>query len=1011
MFTSEPSRPRVDVRLLGPVRVDVGGRPLAVDTRKALALLAYVVTTGRPVSRDGLAALLWPESGEADARGALRRTLSVLNAGLAGVGLTIDRATVGLRLEELDVDLWRFRAALEEVRRHGHGPDVACPACLTRLDEAVAASAGEFLEGFSLRDSEPFDEWQRAEAASHRRDLASTLERLARGRASGGAWPAAIVAGRRWLDLDSLHEPAHRLLMTVLARAGEPAAAIAQYRDCLRTLDAELGVSPLPETTDLYEAIRAGEVDAASPAPSTARSLVPEQVVPSIAPALAGRDEELAAVLAAVRSIGPHGRGVIVAGEPGIGKTRLVGEAVREIRRGGGRVLEARAHAGEASIAFGPIADLLRVGLGAPDVESRLATVRPDLLREVARLVPLPAVPAAEAVDDPLSRSRLVEGLADTLTALVRGERPGAIWVDDLHHADASTIDVVAFLANRLSGRPLAVLVAWRSAEVSERLAGRLLDAGRDGLVTRLELGRLGRTAVAELASEALGAEATPDRVDRLVAESEGLPLYVVEILAEAARGRAVERTTPGMPGGVQRLLRSRIAAAEGIAAQLLAAAAVIGRTFDLDVVRAASGRSEDEAIDGLEELIRRGLVREVDGPTDGVLRYDFTHGGLRDVAYESLGLARRRLIHRRAAAGFAASPAMIGQDRVRWSLVAHHETLAGRTAEAAEAHRRAGDHARLVFANEEARIHLETALALGHPAVAALDEALGEILILLGDYAAAIVHLEAAAARAGPSRQPRIERQLGMVHARRGAWAQADNHLVAALALLDEDDGSGELRSRMIAERSAIALRRGDDAEAARLATSALAVAEATTDPGGVARARDLLGILARRRGDLAEAASQLEQALAATDAADAARKDTAARKGAAREGPAREGPAREGPARQGAARQGEPSGGERAEDPGLRVAVLNTLGLVRADAGDPEGAIEAAVEALALCERQGDRHRQAALENNLADFLHAASRPTEAMDHLKRAVSLFAEIGGEPGALEPEIWKLVEW
>jgi tetratricopeptide (TPR) repeat protein len=96
---------------------------------------------------------------------------------------------------------------------------------------------------------------------------------------------------------------------------------------------------------------------------------------------------------------------------------------------------------------------------------------------------------------------------------------------------------------------------------------------------------------------------------------------------------------------------------------------------------------------------------------------------------------------------------------------------------------------------------------------------------------------------------------------------------------------------------------------------------------------------------------------------------------------------------------------------DPGVRIAALNTLALVLAGQGDRERAISLARDALARCERQGDRHRQAALENNLADLLQATGRSAEALEHLKRAVTLFAEVGGRPGELEPEIWKLVEW
>src|SRR6266516_7435838 len=118
---------RVSIQLLGPVRVLVTGAPLAVDTRKAIALVAYLAVTGRPQSRESLAALLWPEADGADARAALRRTLSVLNAGLGAGTLAIDRASVSLRQGQAEVDLAQFRARLGRARDHRHEPDDGCP--------------------------------------------------------------------------------------------------------------------------------------------------------------------------------------------------------------------------------------------------------------------------------------------------------------------------------------------------------------------------------------------------------------------------------------------------------------------------------------------------------------------------------------------------------------------------------------------------------------------------------------------------------------------------------------------------------------------------------------------------------------------------------------------------------------------------------------------------------------------------------------------------------------------
>ena len=950
---------RVSIQLLGPVRVSIAGAPLAVDTRKATALLAYLAVTGRPASRESLAALLWPDADSGDARAALRRTLSVLNAGLGAGALSIDRSAVSLRDNDTDVDLRQFRAALGRARDHRHDPDASCPSCIAALEEAVALDRGEFMSGFALRDSEAFDDWQIAEAEAHRRDLAGAFERLARSLAAGGGSERALGASRRWLELDTLHEPAHRLLMELLARAGEPAAAIQQYRDCVRILDRELGVAPLPETTELYEGIRADRLPKAASStkrPEPASRISARPVLP-----LAGRDGELATLRQAYRSVGPDGRLLVVEGEAGIGKTRLVTDFAAGLRETGGVVLESRAYAGEAAIAMAPISELLRAGLDRPRAESRLRLVRSDLRAEATRLVPLPDVvgdgrPHARP-SDPFSGARLVEGVAEVLSALVAGAAPGVVLVEDLNRTDESSLAVIAYLAHRLRGRPILLLVTWRPEELDDDVRSKVTaGAEGDGLAVRVGLGRLDRAAVATLVSASLGT-ADPIVAETLFMESEGLPLYVAEALASPI---PIGGPTPG---GVAALLRSRIAAVGELARQVVSAAAVIGRSFELETVRIASGRGEDEAIAGLEELVRRGLIVELGPSVGGDVRYDFSHGRLRDVAYESIGLARRRLLHRRVAEALG-SVGADGSDAARWSLIAYHEGLAGRSSEAAVAHRLAGERARAVFANREAREHFEAALALGDPNVADLHESLAEVLTLLGDYAAAIAQFEVAAALASPERRAAIDHHLGLVHARRGDWSRADGYVAGALASVPE--GATEVRSALLADRSAIAHRSGDSSAAGDLAGQALRLAKAANDLAGVARAEDLLGILARGRGDLDAARAHLERSCEAAAAG---------------------------------------------ADPGPRIAALNSLALVHADLGERARAVELTREALALCELQGDRHHQAALENNLADLLRAGGRQDEAMEHLKRAVTIFAEVGGQPDELQPEIWMLIEW
>jgi DNA-binding SARP family transcriptional activator len=205
---------QLDIRLLGTPRIEVGGQPIEVDTRKATALLAYLAVTATRHGRDTLAAMFWPEADDERARGALRRTLSTLNAALGAGWLAIDRETVGLHAHAglwLDIDAFR-RLARER----------------STLPQAVELFRGDFMAGFALRDSPAFDDWQLYQSEAIQAELASALERLMDALADAGEFDAAIAAARRRLALDALHEPSHRRLMECLARAGQRGAALRQ---------------------------------------------------------------------------------------------------------------------------------------------------------------------------------------------------------------------------------------------------------------------------------------------------------------------------------------------------------------------------------------------------------------------------------------------------------------------------------------------------------------------------------------------------------------------------------------------------------------------------------------------------------------------------------------------------------------------------------------------------------------------------------------------------------------
>ncbi len=939
----------LEIALLGPPSVTVGGAPLVVDTRKAVALLAYLAVTGRPQAREQVAVLLWPDQDDAHSRSALRRTLSTLRTALGGRWVTAPGDAVALEGDEWRLDLDEFRSLVASCAEHGHGRIDACGECVGPLRTAAALARGGFMDGFTLRDSPEFDDWQRFQAEGIAREVGQALERLVEACADAGLTGEAVEHARRLLSLDPLREPVHRRLMSLYASAGDRSAAVEQYRECVRVLERELGVAPLEETTELYHAIVEGRTSITSHRPvvhgeptGRARDLP-----------LVGRSDSLEEARSAIQRGLADGHLLVVEGEGGIGKTRLVNEATRSV---GALVAEVRCFQGETGLAYAPVASALRAAAAAaPDAWNG---VGPQWRHEAARLVPdLPAPgPEPAPLAGPGAQTRFVEGVVRTLTESLGPN--GVLVVDDAQWADPSSIDLFTFLARRLHGTGLAFVMTWRAEDVDAghplRTLARAAVRGDEGTVVALR--RLRIEDVRGLVAASRG-ESDDSLAARLFAETEGVPFFLHEYLRPGASVGVPWGAGAGMPSTVHELLRARVASVGQAGRQVLSAAAVLGRTFSFGLVRETSGRSEEETLSALEECLARGLLTEA---TLGVEpRYDFAHDKLRAVVEEDTTLARRRLLHRRAAerlsaAGPGSADATAGE-------AAEHFLQAGMEPEAAVWFERAGLAARAVFANREAAGHLQAALALGNPRQAGLHEDVGDLLTLLGEYGGALAHYEAAAAAAGPDDLPRIEHRLAALHHRRGEFALADEHFRAAL--------DGELepaeRARMLADRSLNAHRSGDPPLAATLAGEALAEAERNGERPAMARAHALLGILASSAGRVDEARDQLRRSLDLTEA----------------------------------------------DQPAARAAALNSLALAELAAGDREAALARAEEALRLSLAVGDRHAEAAIHGNLADILHAAGRENESRDHQRQAAGILADIGASAGGWQPEIWKLAEW
>ncbi len=349
--------PQIHVRFFGPPILERDGKRVEVDTRKAIALLAYLALAERPVSRASLSALLWPDYDAKRATANLRRTLWSLNAVLGAGVLESGSDLIALAASELWIDVVEFRRLLQQTRRHGHTAAEICAECRILLMAAAELAQGDFLEGFTLRDAVEFDDWQSLTVVSLRNSLADCLRRLAAAHLNTNDLAAARDAALRWASLDPLDQTAAGQLMLLHAWNGDHAAALRIYRELERSLHKELAAAPDHELATLFAAIKErrepsppsagtslGMTDAAqltseiAPGPATMlgqstvlASLFAEDAFSLPPPLFVAREHELAVLDAHFRSVCQgQGRVVFVTGEAGQGKTALLHAFVRQ---------------------------------------------------------------------------------------------------------------------------------------------------------------------------------------------------------------------------------------------------------------------------------------------------------------------------------------------------------------------------------------------------------------------------------------------------------------------------------------------------------------------------------------------------------------------------------------------------------------------------------------------------------------------------------------------------------
>ncbi|MGZ4448771.1 MAG: BTAD domain-containing putative transcriptional regulator [Nocardioides sp.] len=647
----------MEVRVLGPVEVELDGRPVDLGTPKQRALVsALALSRGWPVSVDTIVDLLWGDAPPPGVTATLQAYVSqlrrVLEPGRARRAPATVLVTVApgyaLKVADAAVDAQAFEQAVAETHRRLQPLTAAGSPALgaAELEESVAA----LDRALARWRGTPYAELGDADAAVAERARLDELRVVAlEDRALAGL--ALGHHGTVAAELESLtaahplRERLWALRALALTRSGRQADALEVLRRLREVLDEELGLEPSAELRDLQTAVLRQDPSLAWVPPAAAPARVP---VPAPAPPVAaersagwplvGRDHHLAALSRGLADAvaGSPTFGVLT-GEPGIGKTRLAAELVARAREQGVRVVVGRCSQDDGAPPLWPWTTVL-AGLG----------VTWD--------------GGAEDADDG-GQFRAWEAITRAVRTAA-AEQPTLVVLDDLHWADPSTLRVLRLLADTLDDERLMLLATWRDrpepagalADVAETLARRH--------AVRLELDGLAPAEVAEVVERITRAEVSPEQAEALRERTDGNPFFLVEY----ARLAGERHDLPALlaedhpPTAVTEVLTRRLERLPEATVAALRTAAVVGRQFDLTTLAGALGADPDDLLDVVEPAQAAGLVRE-----DGVERFVFAHALVRDTLRSSMSATRRARAHARVAGTLASLGGRETQVALHW--------------------------------------------------------------------------------------------------------------------------------------------------------------------------------------------------------------------------------------------------------------------------------------------------------------------------------------------------------
>jgi tetratricopeptide (TPR) repeat protein len=588
-----------------------------------------------------------------------------------------------------------------------------------------------------------------------------------------------------------------------------------------------------------------------------------------------GRSDAVAALEAEWKMVRERGlRVVVLAGEPGIGKTRLVTEFARTAHDDGATVLAGSCHE-ESFVPYQPFVEALRHYIACCPPAELAVQVTPRRA-QLAAIVPELEDPRAPYGPTGLGAEQERFRLFETVSSLLADAahlRPLVLFLDDLHWADQSSLLLLRHLARSAKSAPLMVLGTYRPVEVGEEhpLAEALAELRRSRALERLSLSGLGEGEVAELIAGRTGEQAPRGFVRRVAERSEGNPFFIEELLHDVGAESDWDAAAGGVPDSVRDLLLRRLRGLGDDCRKVLSVAAVAGREFELYVLERVLEHPRDRLIDLIEEAIDAGVLVE---HAQSVGRLGFSHALFRETIYEQLSATRKATIHGRIAAAIEQAPTDRPDERA--GTLAYHYRAAGELRKAFDYHCRAAAAAERVHAQETALENLDGAIVAGEMLgmSAATEQKIRDLycarawtLHLLGEPERALADLEhaleGACAAGDRESEMHVRNELGTQWHVRDHQVSRRYHEEALRIAEELDDVSGQVSA--LNRLSLVLANELEFAEAVELGERALQIARRAGDDIALSRAMDSLKFAALQLGDLErlqELCAELERA-----------------------------------------------------------------------------------------------------------------------------------------------------